>query len=148
VAGEKKDHGRGKKGSHLIEHRAGSKEPIKEGETPRDFRVWEKKLKDCFPSALLKMKEELLKRQGQCDPADNAGIANLSIRVEAIDRVLLGGALPAKKQKPAARPRPVVAAAPKELSEKEMLESAEYAQSIGMRLTEGQKAALKKAGIK
>ena len=113
---------------------------------PENLAAWEKKIKAWFPRELEKAKADLLKAQKESDPGDNAAIAELSLRIEAIDRALYGGNVPRKAAKPQARPaRPT--ADPKQPTEEEILDGARYLVSLGKEasLTKSQRAALAKA---
>jgi hypothetical protein len=122
-----------------------SKGALKGSVPPSNLKVWENKIKDWFPAKLEKLKADLVKSQKESDQTDNAAIADLSLRIEAIDRALYGGKLPAKAPKPQPTRRSSPVKPPRELTEAELLESAQAAIEFGVGLTEGQKAALAKA---
>ena len=113
-----------------------------EGQRPPSRAAWERKLAKLYPDELGRLKTELIKQQKEVDPADQATIADFSLRIEAIDRELFGAAVPRRKQQ-----RTVAMAKPGlkvEPTQEEILEGAQYLVSIGKGnlLTAGQREAL------
>jgi hypothetical protein len=113
-----------------------------EGAPTPSRAAWERKLGKMFDRELRGIKADLLKQQREADQSDNAMIADISLRIEAVDRALYGGDTPKRKQpRPAATAKAAPKAAP---TQEEILEGAKYLVSIGKGnlLTAGQREAL------
>jgi hypothetical protein len=91
------------------------------------------------------MKAPLMRQQKDLDPADTAPVADLSLRIEAIDVALYGGKAPGRKARPV-RVMAVEASPP--ATPDEILEGARYLVSENKThlLTRAQREALQQAG--
>ena len=118
--------------------------PVLKGKAPAppSRAVWERRLEKMFEPELRRLKADLVRQQREADQGDNALIADISIRIEAIDRHLYGGAVP--KKKPTRSMVPTKPAAKVDPTQDDIIEGARYLVSIGKGnlLTEAQKAAL------
>lgn len=67
---------------------------------PPTLEAWKRRLEKCFPPELEKLKADLLKEQKRIDDPADALMADISLRIEAIDEQLYGGKLPRKSAAP------------------------------------------------
>ena len=141
----KKDTRPPQKQAVLIESQLEIETPVLRGEAqrPPSRAVWERKLEKLYPDELKQLRADLLKQQKEVDPADKAFVADISLRIEAIDRQLYGAAVPKRKQ-----PRPVTAMplAQKDPTTEELVEGAKYLASVGKEhlLTPAQRALIER----
>jgi hypothetical protein len=108
------------------------------------FDEWKKGLKGTFPSKLRDLQHELTAKIQSCRSDDAR--KEWKRRLAAVEEVRLGG--PVADHQPTAKPKPVRKAdSEKPLTEEQLLESARNARALGSKfITEGQKAALQRAG--
>jgi hypothetical protein len=113
---------------------------------PVNRQDWEAKLKKLYPRELEALRADLLKQRCRL-PLNDPGTADFDSRIEAIDLQLYGGKVPAKGKTVLHR-NPQPARKAPEPTEEQILEGARYLVSIGKEgsLTQGQRAALEKAG--
>jgi hypothetical protein len=138
----------GKKGPSLGETQYECESSLEKGGTPApdaELERWLGSLDDMFPSALRKLESDL---QGKLNAARSQAAKKMwRARLAAVRERLLGGPVPDEAEPPA----PKASRKPKPMpTEQELLDSARSAiRELGLKpeqLTEGQRAALRKAG--
>lgn len=118
--------------------------------TPPGRDDWERKLQKLWPRELDALKRDLLQQQKRVDPADSALVADISVRIEAIDRALYGGTAVTIRKKPGGPPAKVVTGPAKPgLSEEEsaLLMARMKLQDIPGSLTNANVLCLVNAGV-